>query len=741
MRKLTRRTIRSILAEPESINFINEEYKRCSDYRLSSFTKRVCEHFGFVDCKDELRIGSCRVVLLDLKRSGKVKLPDAVGARSHRPPPKIVRVGEAVTEAVGIGASVKELRDLKVILVGRDDVELRKIWNELMIREHPQGVSRLIGCQVKYLIKGKGYWLGGASFSASALNLEARDTWLGWDTEKRLTFQDRVVNMSRFLIRNSLNCKNLCSRVLRLIFRRLGSDFEANYGYRPWLIESFVDTSHFSGGCYRGSNWKFVGWTKGRGRNSRSRKDKKPVKAIYIYELDRDYRAKMGLGEAPAVEAEEFVPLDVDKGVSSTDWANHEFGKAELGDQRLTTRLVKIATARGNRPSSVYPEAVNGDRYAIKGYYKFLGNDNEELNDRSVLKPHKERTVQRILAKDRVISIQDTTDLNYHHLKRCENLGIISKNKGSKGTKGLKLHSTLVVDTNGIPLGVIDKKCYAPKGKTSQKGRDNIPIEEKESYRWLESYRNTIDVAKRCRNTQIVSVMDREADIYEIYAGAISTDNKVPVVIRARHNRVIEDSELKLFEKLDACKDQFEATIQVPRQRSREGQSKKAARPSMAERTATLTISYEEVTLRPPSKSLKKNLAPIKLYAVYAREKNTPKDCEPISWFLLTTLPIKSNNDAFDCVQIYKRRWRIEEYHRVLKSGCKVEAHNHTKAAKLKIMAAIDIVVAWRVMLLTLLGREHPELPCEIMFDKCEWQALELRLKKKFQNNAQLWVR
>ena len=111
MRKLTRGTIRSILSKPQSINFINEEHKRHPDCRLSRFTKRVCEHFDFVDCKNELRIGSCRLVLLDLKRSGKVKLPDAVGARSKSKPPEIVRVGEEVTQAVGIGASVNELRD------------------------------------------------------------------------------------------------------------------------------------------------------------------------------------------------------------------------------------------------------------------------------------------------------------------------------------------------------------------------------------------------------------------------------------------------------------------------------------------------------------------------------------------------------------------------------------------------------------------------------------------------------
>ena len=117
MRKLTRGTIRSILSKGESINFINEEYMRHRDWRQSRFIKRVCEYFDFVDCKDELRVGSCRVALLDLKRSGKIKLPDAVGSRSNCNPPEIVRVGEAVPEAVGLGDNVNDLENLEVILM------------------------------------------------------------------------------------------------------------------------------------------------------------------------------------------------------------------------------------------------------------------------------------------------------------------------------------------------------------------------------------------------------------------------------------------------------------------------------------------------------------------------------------------------------------------------------------------------------------------------------------------------
>ena len=230
-----------------------------------------------------------------------------------------------------------------------------------------------------------------------------------------------------------------------------------------------------------------------------------------------------------------------------------------------------------------------------------------------------------------------------------------------------------------------------------------------------------------------MNVTDREGDIFEIYQEAYENDNRVPVLTRAQHNRCLEDSECKLFEKLLKSSQSFQSTIKVPPQRSRESKGSKSARPAMKERTAQLTISYEKVKISAPRTNLKKGWEPIELYAVFAHEKNPPEGAEPINWFLLTTLEILSDEDAFKCVQIYKLRWRIEEFHRVLKSGCKIEKHQQQTADKLKILIAIDMVIAWRIMLLALLGRNHPEIPCDIIFRKLEWQALSLAVKKNFQ--------
>lgn len=144
-----------------------------------------------------------------------------------------------------------ELKELKLILVQASE-EMR-IWNELMIEEHPLGNGPLVGRQLRYLISSEHGWLGGFGFAAPALQLSDRDNWIGWDKEQRQTHLHFVVGMSRFLIRPSVRCKNLASKVLGMSMRSLASDFEQKYNYRPLLIKSFIDTSQYSG-----SNWGFL---------------------------------------------------------------------------------------------------------------------------------------------------------------------------------------------------------------------------------------------------------------------------------------------------------------------------------------------------------------------------------------------------------------------------------------------------------------------------------------------------
>lgn len=132
--------------------------------------------------------------------------------------------------------------------------EQRRLWNELMAGEHPQGAGPLVGRQLRYLIGSAHGCLGGFGFAAPALQLADRDAWIGWDNEGRRAYLHYVVGMSRFLLRPSVACRNLASKVLSMSLSALPDDFERHYGYRPWLVESFVDTEHFSGACYRAAN-------------------------------------------------------------------------------------------------------------------------------------------------------------------------------------------------------------------------------------------------------------------------------------------------------------------------------------------------------------------------------------------------------------------------------------------------------------------------------------------------------
>ena len=243
-------------------------------------------------------------------------------------------------------------------------------------------------------------------------------------------------------------------------------------------------------------------------------------------------------------------------------------------------------------------------------------------------------------------------------------------------------------------------------------------------------------VAGHCPETKIVSVMDREADIFELFDEAHANRANAPVVVRAQHDRHLTDSKSKLFERLEEFPVSFTVDVNVPPQRAREKVKRKQPRPYIPARVATLKVSYGKVTIKPPKTPVLKNREPLTLNVVYAREENPPEGADRIEWRLLTTLEIDSPKAALKCVEYYKLRWRIEEFHRVLKSGCGVQKRKQGTADKLRRVIAIDMVIAWRVMLLTLLGRECPDMPAEVVFDKHEVLVMNLLASKK--NSARL---
>jgi len=335
-------------------------------------------------------------------------------------------------------------------------------------------------------------------------------------------------------------------------------------------------------------------------------------------------------------------------------------------------------------------------------------------------------------AQSTVLCIQDGTDLNYSGLVQCDGLGVIGSNQTGAQSGGLHLHSTLVVSTEGLPLGVLDAHCTAPIPKPADDHRATtaIPIEEKKTFFWIKAMRECSELAEQLPHTRQVCVMDREADVFEVFDEQRRTC-KIDLLVRAKHDRGTNDDSglgLGLFESVRQSPAQGLHRINVQRQSARAKKSKQKARVGKKQRTAEVELRYRQIALRPPSYHKAKE--PIIVWAVHVLETSPPDDTAPIEWFLLTTREITTIEQTRECLRWYCLRWRIEDWHRVLKSGCGVEDLQHKTAERLKRAIAINLVIAWRIMLMTLLGRECPELPAEVLFSDLEIEVLNAYAKK-----------
>jgi hypothetical protein len=601
-----------------------------------------------------------------------------------------------------------------------------RLWNELMITEHPQGAGPLVGRQLRYLIASDHGWLGGLGFAAAALALAERDAWIGWDAPQRRAYLHGVVGMSRFLIRPSVRCANLASKVLSLSLAALPDDFARQFGYRPWLVESFVDTRYYSGTCYRASNWIAVGQTKGRGRQDRGKQFALNPKAIYVYPLEAEFRQRMGLSADAGLGA-----LSPAQGLETEQWAENEFGGAPLGDARLSKRLVKVAGAKAQVPSRAFSGVAKGDWPAVKAYYRLIDQPEESaVTLSSILAPHRRRTLRRMQGQQTVLCVQDGSDLNYTHLDRCEGLGEMGTNQTGAVSRGLHMHSTLALAPNGLPLGVVRAQCIAPEAKSPEDDRPaySIPIEEKKTFVWIEHHRDLVELSSAMPDTRLIDVCDREADFFELFDEQ-RQNPRVELLVRAKHDRNVTEDPFKLFAAVRQAPVQSRVRVALPRQSARPKRSKQKARPKRPGRMAQLAVRAMRIPLCPAPYHAEKD--PIDIWVVHALEEHPPAKAKPIEWFVLTTIEVRSPALAEQCLRWYCLRWRIEDFHRVLKSGCRIEDLAHVSAQRLRRAIAINLVIAWRIMLMTLLGRETPQLPPEVLFSDIELRTLRAYAKKK----------
>lgn len=709
-------TIQEHLSSPRGVAAVRGWLGRLPEGSRGALARSLCEELELRDHRGRPQLGGVQKALRVLEARGLWQLPEPRGAAAPGWQPR--RLGAPVPAPEGVPARVGAVRGLQLVEVSAEDDELFRVWNELMVGEHPLADCRLVGRQLRYLIGSEHGWLGGLGFGSCALRLRARDEWIGWDEWTRKRFQERVINLSRFLIRPSIDCENLASRALSLGLMRVASDFAARYGYEPWLVETFVDRERYAGVCFRAANWIAVGSTAGRGRNAPNRPMTR-CKDVYLYPLRQDWRAAMGLSDAQ----EAVASVNLVEALRADRWVEDEFGGVDFGHRATERRLVEIARRRAENPATPYTQSVDGNRHELKAFYRFIGNDREEITPATMLATHRERTIGRMKGEKRVLAIQDSTDLDFSERLQCNGLGMIGTNQTGAKSAGLRMHSCLAVNERGLPLGVLSTALYAPKkeGKKPQ----NRPIEDKESYRWLQVFEQLAALTPSLGPTELVCVGDRESDIFELFDLRRRRARGVHLLIRANYNRRLDEEPLKLFEHMRAQPVMARAEIDVPRQRAKKGKPSRPARVALPARTARVELKWKKVTLLPPKIPRAQGARPVDLWAVEVREPHPPRGAKPLHWLLLTTLPIESHKQALRCLRSYTLRWRIEEWHRLLKSGCGIETHQHRTAQRLARAITIDTVIGWRVMLLTLLGREAPDLPCELIFSPWECRLLE----------------
>lgn len=667
----------------------------------TALSRRLCEELKWRSPNGRLKEVSCRTVLLKLQRKGALRLREARQFEGRRRTHRRGSVENSAQEGI-IRQRLKALQPVELILIGSADSAASRVWNELMDRHHYLGSGPLCGAQLRYLIRSPTHgWLGGLSFSAAAWQVQARDGWIGWSAEVRQQNLQRVVCNSRFLILPHLQVPHLASHVLGLALARVGEDFRRRYGYAPLLVETFIDGERFAGTCYRAANFIEVGPTQGRGRQDRAHCANAGIKRVFVYPLDKQARARLCDGQVCAQR--HAVPV----ASVPSDWAEEEFGGARLPDRRLQRRLLTIARDFYARPQAQVPQACQS-RAKTKAAYRFF--EHPETTMEVLLEPHRQATYRRMAEQRVVLCPQDTTSLNYSTHPATADLGPIGS--APEGIIGLMVHDTLAFSVAGTPLGLIDVQCWArdPEAFGQKHDRKSRPIEEKESYKWLQSFKRVAQAQRHCPQTMLVSIGDREADIYELFHLALAEPSGPKLLVRAEQDRLLAQDQGQLWSAVHARPVAGIQELQV------------SPRSCMPVRVARLEVRFAEVTLKPPQRRSK--LGALKLWAVLAQEANPPKGVQPLSWMLLTSLPVQTFEQAVEKLDWYAKRWGIEIFHKTLKSGCKIEERQLGNADSIQACLAIDMVVAWRVYHLAKLGRETPDIPCTAFFEESEWKAL-----------------
>jgi hypothetical protein len=319
-----------------------------------------------------------------------------------------------------------------------------------------------------------------------------------------------------------------------------------------------------------------------------------------------------------------------------------ELATIDLGDQRLNRRARHVLDTLGSHPMASVPTACGGWGETLAAYRLF---DNPKVDAQAVLEPHYACTEARMREHKRVLCLQDSSEGDLTGKNDIEGLGPLNY----ETRRGLYIHPTLAVTPERVPLGVLDAWTWAREPGSLGQDKGNRPIEEKESLRWLEGYRRVSELVKTMPETQLVYVADREGDIYEVLAERTASGQPcADWLIRAEHDRCLADGR-KLRQAVEDAPVLAESEFELPATAKREA------------RRVQQELRVAEVTLKAPHRS-DRTLPDITVTAVLAREINPPKGEKPVEWLLLTSVPVKTAEQALEKLRWYLARWEIEIY-------------------------------------------------------------------------------
>jgi hypothetical protein len=394
-------------------------------------------------------------------------------------------------------------------------------------------------------------------------------------------------------------------------------------------------------------------------------------------------------------------------------WIEHELGNGQFPDQRLRKRLGKLLGDLAQRIGSTLPMACQ-DWAATKAAYRFF--DNPRVDESIILGGHFDATHTRFAATaGTILVLHDTTEFSFTR-DTPDGVGQLSFVKGRHVTHtvcGVLLHSSLVVTTDGLPLGLAAVKFWTRKkfkGTNALKKRVNptrIPIEQKESVRWIENLKRAtqrLGDPARC-----VHVGDRESDIYELFCAAEEVETHF--LVRTCVDRLAGRGGTTISKKMAREPIRGRHEVEVRDEHGRVS-------------TARVVLRFCRMTVHPPI-AKKRRYPVLSLTVISARERGTPAGRDPIRWELLTDLPVEDVASAVEKLDWYAMRWKLETYHKVLKSGCRAEQSKLRTAERLTNLLAVFCLIGWRVFWLTMTNRVTPDAPAESALTRTEIDILD----------------